>query len=187
MPPRFKFTKEEILKSALGLVSEKGIEALSARNLAERVGCSVKPIFSFFNNMDEVKAEVIAKANEIYNSYIYKYTHSESFPVYKASGMAYIAFAKEQTELFKLLFMRDRTNEEIAENREEIRDILNIIIAQTGFSEDTAYRFHLEMWIFVHGIAVMIATKYICWQYDYVSTVLSDAYLGLLEKFKKEL
>ena len=40
------------------------------------------------------------------------------YPPYKASGMAYIRFAREQRELFKLLFMRDRTNEEKAAGEE---------------------------------------------------------------------
>ena len=50
------------------------------------------------------------------------------YPPYKASGIAYIQFAKEEKELFKLLFMRDRTGEKIEENREEIRPMLNLIM-----------------------------------------------------------
>ena len=59
------------------------------------------------------------------------------YPVYKASGMAYIRFAKEERELFKLLFMRDRTGEKIAED-EEIRPIIQIIMENTGWSEQKA-------------------------------------------------
>ena len=54
MPPKPKFTKEEIVAAALELVSEKGIEALTARELGVRLGSSARPIFTAFNSMEEV-------------------------------------------------------------------------------------------------------------------------------------
>ena len=57
MPPNFKFTKEEILKSALDIIREKGMSALTARSLAAKLGCSVKPIFGLFRNMEEVQQD----------------------------------------------------------------------------------------------------------------------------------
>ena len=58
MPPKPKFSKEEIVNNALLLVSEKGVQKLTARDLAERLGSSPRPIFTIFNNMDEVLKEV---------------------------------------------------------------------------------------------------------------------------------
>ena len=62
MPPKPKFTKEEIVTAALELVSEKGIEALTARELGVRLGSSARPIFTVFNSMEEVQEEVRAAA-----------------------------------------------------------------------------------------------------------------------------
>ena len=62
MPPRPKFTREEIIEAALNIVSESGIAALTARNLADRLGCSPRPVFTVFKNMDEVLAEVTVAA-----------------------------------------------------------------------------------------------------------------------------
>lgn len=84
------------------------------------------------------------------------------YPPYKASGMAYIRFAKEEKELFKLLFMRDRSDENITENKEEISPLIDLIKQNLNISEEEAYLFHLEMWIFVHGVAAMAATSYLC-------------------------
>ena len=104
------------------------------------------------------------------------------YPPYKASGMAYIRFAREQKELFKLLFMRDRTHEGKAAG-DELEALLGLIQKSMGLSRDDAYRFHLEMWIYVHGIATMIATAYLEWDMDFISAALTDAYQGLRLRF----
>ena len=69
--------------------------------------------------MDELRLSVVEKADEICREYIKREIESKKFPDYKASGMAYIRFAKEERELFKLLYMRDRTDE-VVSNESEI-------------------------------------------------------------------
>ena len=44
MPPRAKYTREEITEIALGIVAESGAESLNARSLAEAMGTSTRPI-----------------------------------------------------------------------------------------------------------------------------------------------
>lgn len=183
MPPKFKFTREEIIKAALNITREKGISGLTARALAARLGCSVKPIFGLFANMEEVQREVMKEADRLYNSYLREDMGSGKYPVYKASGMGYIRFANEEKELFKLLFMRDRSGEKIEENREEIRPLLEIIMKNTGLCEEDAYMFHIEMWLYVHGIASMLATSYLDWDSEFVGKALTDGYVGLKYRY----
>lgn len=183
MPPKFKFTKEQIITAALDVTRKNGITGLTARGLAAELGSSAKPIFGLFQNMEEVQSEVIAAANMLYQSYIQNGMAGNKYPPYKASGIAYIQFAKEEKELFKLLFMRDRTGEKIEENREEMRPILNIIMKNLSISEDEAYFFHLELWLYVHGIATMIATNYLEWDIEFIDKALTDAYQGLKNRY----
>ena len=182
MPPKCRFTREEIIQAALDLTAEKGIGALTARGLAQRLGSSAKPIFGLFANMEEVQQEVVKAANLRYQEYLRQVMSAGRYPPYKASGMAYIRFAREQKELFKLLFMRDRTYEEKAAG-DELEALLGLIQKNMGLSRDDAYRFHLEMWIYVHGIATMIATAYLEWDMDFISAALTDAYQGLRLRF----
>ena len=186
MPPRFKFTKEEIINAALNVTRKEGMSGLTARALAAELGCSVKPIFGLFKNMQEVQQEVIKSANILYQSYLKEDMEKGTYPQYKASGMAYIRFAKNERELFKLLFMRDRSREATEENMEELTPILQIIQKNTGMSKKEAYTFHIEMWIFVHGMATMIATNYLDLDETYISKVLTDAYEGIKSRFKKD-
>ena len=132
--------------------------------------------------MEEVQQAVCTAANTLYQNALEQEMRSGSYPPYKASGMAYIRFAREQKELFKLLFMRDRTHEEKAAG-DELEALLGLIQKNMGLSRDDAYRFHLEMWIYVHGIATMIATAYLEWDMDFISAALTDAYQGLRLRF----
>ena len=183
MPPKFKFTREQIIAAALEVTRKNGLAGLTARGLAAELGSSAKPIFGLFQNMEEVQREVVSAANTLYQSYIKKGMADNKFPPYKASGIAYIQFAKEEKELFKLLFMRDRTDEKIEENREEIRPILDLIMKNLGIDENEAYFFHLELWLYVHGIATMIATNYLEWDIEFIDKALTDAYQGLKNRY----
>lgn len=185
MPPKFKFTREEIIDAALRITRKNGLSGLTARALAAELNCSVKPIFGSFENMEEVQREVYASASNLYQNYLQEDMTKGKYPPYKASGMAYIRFAKEERELFKLLFMRDRSREKPEENREEIRPLLELIQRNLGLCEEDAYLFHLEMWLYVHGIATMIATSYLDWQDEFISKVLTDAYMGLKYRYSR--
>ena len=185
MPRKFLFTREQIVDAALSLVREQGIDALTARALADTLGTSTKPIFGLFRNMEEVRNAVLCAADGIYSNHIHAEMTRGVFPPYKASGMAYIRFARDERELFRLLFMRDRSRETIdeAKSRAEIEPLVQMIAQNNGLSIEEAYRFHLEMWVFVHGIAAMIATGYLVWDDRDVSDALSDAYLGMRSRF----
>ena len=183
MPPKFKFTRDEITNAALNVTRKNGISGLTARALAAELGCSVKPIFGLFKNMEEVGQEVFIASDLLYQNYLREDMAKGKYSPYKASGMAYIRFAKEERELFKLLFMRDRSREKIEENKEEIRPLMQLIQQNLGISEDEAYLFHLEMWLYVHGIATMIATSYLDWDDEFIGRVLTDAYMGLKYRY----
>ena len=188
MPPKTKITKEEILSASLDFVREKGIEALNARELASRLNCSTQPIFSNFSSMEELDEEVLKSAEQLYLNHLSEAMKSEKYPPYKASGMAYIEFAKEERELFKCLFMRDRSGENVNKIPKWLDPVIDILQQSLGFSRDEAMLFHLENWIFVHGIAVMIATSYLSYDMDFVSKLISDMYQGLKARYaqKKE-
>lgn len=179
MPPKVKFSREEIIAAALDIVREGGMTALTARSLAARLGSSAKPVFGLFENMQEVQKEVMLAANAEYQEFLYAEMMRGIYKPYKASGMAYIAFARKEKELFKLLFMRDRSDEQGDTRDESVADIIALISRNTGLSEEEARLFHLEMWIFVHGIATMIVTNYLDWEEEHISRALTDAYEGL--------
>lgn len=186
MPRKFMFTKEEILHAALDLVREKGFSAVTARALGGKLGTSAQPDFGHFENMEDVKASIIRAADELYGRYLKEDMESGKYPPYKASGMSYIRFAREEKELFKLLFMRDRTGEDRTAERPETEMIATLVSRQVNISKEQAMLFHLEMWAYVHGIAVMVATNYYDWSEELCSQTLTDMYGGLKYKYEAQ-
>lgn len=189
MPPKAKTNRQQIIDTAFEIVRENGANALNARNLAHRIGCSTQPLFYNFSTMEELLESVIAKANEFYHSYIWQAMSEAKFPPYKASGMAYIQFAKEERNLFKLLFMRDRTNEKVDIQNANFEEIVSMLMTNYGLSHEEAQLFHLEMWSVVHGIAAMQATSFLDLDAEMISTCLTDVFEALklrLAQRKKE-
>ncbi len=184
MPRSYMFTKEQVLDAAIELTREKGFAAVSARSLGKRLGTTSRPIFSHFENMADVQKGIIAAANKLYHSFRKEEIASGRYVPYKANGMAYIRFAKEERELFKLLFMRDRSREQIKENPEEMDALIELIAKQVGIDKEAAKLFYLEMWAYTHGIASMTATGYLDWNEELSSRALTDVYEGLKQQYE---
>ena len=186
MPPKVKVSRENIVQTAVEIVRRQGAEALNARGVAAVLGCSTQPIFSNFATMEELRLAVVAEADALSNAYVLREVDSGEYPPYKASGMSYIRFAKEEKELFKLLYMRDRAGEEIPKEFVIGQPIESILHTTTGLDGETAKLFHLEMWAYVHGIATMFATGFVDLPWELVSRMLTDAYQGLRKQYGME-
>ena len=186
MPPKVKVTKEDIINAAVDIVRKSGAQAINARTIAAVLNCSTQPVFSNFATMDELRLAVVEKADIMCQAYMRREVESGAFPAYKANGMAYIRFAKEEKELFKLLYMRDRSSESIPETTEQTDKMESIVHNNTGLSGVEAKLFHLEMWAYVHGIATMFATGYLDLDWGLVSKMLTDAYQGLRKQYGME-
>lgn len=187
MPPKVKLSRQDLIDTAVDIVRKHGVQQLNARTIAAERSCSTQPIFSNFATMDELRLAVIGQAEVIHEAYIAREIASNLFPSYKASGMAYIRFAKEEPELFKLLYMRNRGGEEIPENHHLTNQMESIVHQNTGLEGDGVKLFHLEMWAYVHGIAAMFATGFLDLEWDLVSKMLTDVYQGLNKQYGKEL
>ena len=184
MPPAVRITKEDIIKTAVEIVRQDGAQAINARRIAAELNCSTQPVFSNFTGMEELRFAVVKQADDLCTEYIKKEIRQGSYPSYKASGMAYIRFAKEEKELFKLLYMRDRSTEGMDTG---FGDEMNqLVTSHTGLNGQEAQLFHLEMWAYVHGIATMFATGYLDLEWDLVSRMLTDVYQGLRKTHIKE-
>ncbi len=184
MPPKNRFTRNEIISCALDIAEEGGLEAVTARAVASRLEASSKVIFGCFESMGELQNEVVAAAYQKYLNEQTRLCESGEYPVYKASGMAYIRFARSHPKLFKILFMEISPPDE-PQKLDELNRFAGMVSHNVGIDVDDARMFHLEMWVYVHGIATMIATGYLNWEVETVSRMLTDAYMGLKERYAK--
>ncbi len=187
MPPKAKFTKEEILSAAFDIVRSKGIDALTARLLADALNSSPRPIFTVFAGMDEIVREVIFKAKALYAEYV---RHGLTcVPQFKGVGVQYILFAIEEPKLFQLLFMNERGSvpplcEVLQLIEDSFEEILASITNAYGFDRDTALRLYYHMWIYSHGIATLCATKMCSFTAEDISRMLTEVCASLIKKIK---
>lgn len=181
MAPKVKITKEDIVKAAVELIREKGQQAVNARAIATALNSSTQPIFFNFRAMADLEKAVITEAYGLYLGFIESEVQSGKYPRYKAFGMAYIRFAYEEKELFKLLFMRDRTGEDTSPAL-DFEQSVEMIMKSNGVTRDVATLMHLEMWTCVHGIATMLATSFLSLEWGLISDILTDVYQGIRER-----
>lgn len=177
MPKKASVTKEMIISVAIDIV-QKG-ESLNVRAVANKLGCSIQPVFYNFATMDELKKEIDARMVKIYDEYVENCVKNSKFPPYKAIGMAYIGFARDYPEFFKQMFMDENGNKIISSDNATFLSAIDSVCKIFGCDKQTAMRFHLEMWVFVHGFATMVATKYIEWDEESVSDMVTDVFEGV--------
>lgn len=187
MPPKAKFSREEIITAALKIARTQGIESVTARELGKELGSSARPIFTVFQNMEEVLEEVLKGARELYKKYV-EQGLSET-PAFRGVGMAYIRFAIEEEKLFRLLFMREQKPvdgiEQILMLIDESYDaILHSVEEPYHLSREDAKRIYQHLWIYSHGIAALCATGMYTFTPEEIGEQLTEIFKGLLQKAK---
>lgn len=151
-------TKKIISEGAFELLREQGTEMLTARKLASYIGCSTQPIFRVYDGMEELADEMFVKASEYYEEYCNNYERTSAVP-FVDLAICYISFAKEEPNLFRLLFMtkhsEDVTMYNLLNGKEsgfvikELRRIPNLDM-------NNAETIFMKVFIFMHGMACMV-------------------------------
>ena len=180
MPARKKIEKENIIDTCLKITRREGIDALNARKVAKALGCSTQPLFYYYENMDEIKNEVLQEISKLFNQALLKSNYDR--PAYKDIGVNYIRFASNEPEFFKIMF-QSKMNKEMFDFIDLTGSSLQIfetISKQTGLSLENAKQFHLRMWLYVNGIARLAAHQSIEFSDDEIDYLLKEQYMSLL-------
>ena len=176
MPPKAKFTKEQITKAALCVVSEKGAQALTAKELGAALGTSTTPIFTVFHSMQEVQDAVMLAAMERFEEYAHKAAHLG--PVFKQIGMQMILFAKEEPKLYQLIFMSSiseaQTFDDIYAHLGSLADeCLNVLQKDYDLSKADAKTLFEHVWIHTFGIGALCATGMCDFSHEQIAQMLT--------------
>ena len=187
MPPKAKFTKEQITKAALCVVSEKGAQALTAKELGAALGTSTTPIFTVFNSMQEVQDEVMLAAMERFEEYAHKAAHIK--PVFKQIGMQMILFAKEEPKLYQLIFMSSiseaQTFDDIYAHLGSLADeCLDVLQKDYDLSKDNAKTLFEHVWIHTFGIGALCATGMCDFSHEQIAQMLTQDFIAMMMLMK---
>lgn len=190
MPPVVRFNRESVLDAAYRLVRNKGVDGLNARAVAKELGGSTQPIFRIFANMGDMYQALIEYVSRDFQQRAEEAMEGSDAP-YIQLCITYLLYARDEPELFKLLFMRDRLREGEYNDQTHFDLVFNIIKAQTTLNGEDALHFFERTWLFIHGLATCMATKYIpSPDEDYLMNMVKESYnaairmMGLEEKLK---
>ena len=174
-----KVKKEDLLKGAIKIIRNKGIEELSARNLAKVCECSTQPIFRLFENMDDLKKTVYEDVYEIQKKYL-ESGEKHQIP-FIGIGLSYIEFAKKEKNLFKFLFMSNYSKYNNILNMsetEEGKEFVSMIEKSTGLSTVSSKQIYINTWLIIHGLASMMATTNSELSISEIESIIFDAFKG---------
>lgn len=187
MPPKVKFTREEIIAAALEMARENGIHSITARAVGKKLGVSARPIFTAFQNMEELEREVVGASKNLYNQYVQE--GLQQALGFKGVGTQYIRFATEEPKLFQFLFMSEQSVvPDIAGVLSIIdqnsKQILVSVEQQYGLNESDAQRLYQHLWIYTHGIATLCATRMCKFSGEEISKMITEVFIGQLKEIK---
>lgn len=152
-------TIQDILENAFAMTREEGFANVTARKVAARAGCSTQPIFRVYKNMEELWGEVYQKAVLFFQDYYDLFPRTGMVP-FSNLGMAYIAFAREEKNLFRLLFLSElpakKSLYEILNG--ERGNVLVEINKASAMGCANPQGMFMRMWLFIHGAACMSLT-----------------------------
>lgn len=181
MPPKPKFTKEEVARVAYRMIREEGLAALTARELGKRLGTSSSPIFTFYKNMDEVKLAARALALEEFKETISDYRSYT--PAFKRIGMMLVSCGQNQPELFKLLFMQEHPETVGFESTvKDLGDVaetcISLIQSDYSMTPQEARILFEVMWTQAFGLGAMCAMKVVSLTEEEIGRRLGMAFVS---------
>lgn len=176
MPPKPKFTKEELVQVALELAREGGLEAVVARNLGKKLNTAPSTIFTHFNAVEDIRQAIVEAARELYNGYVEE--GLRMVPPMKGFAVQYIRFAMEESNLYSILFMNKREDFKYIDfivDEGHYEKVITAAEEDFAINRGQAEFVYHNMWAYAHGIAVMSATGVCKFSLEEISQMLGMA------------
>jgi AcrR family transcriptional regulator len=103
MGHKVKFTREEIIDAAFEIAQQEGIESITIRKIAHKIGRSVAPIYVNFKNIDELNEVLIERIIGICRQFLVEENTGNPF---HDIGNASLRFAMEYSVIFRDLVLK---------------------------------------------------------------------------------
>jgi AcrR family transcriptional regulator len=164
MGPKIKFSKEQIIEVAFELACKNGMENVTLRKVAEKLGSSVAPIYVNFKDGNELLKEVSLKAQTIAIEMCSKeYTDMPFLNI----GIGTLKFARDFSMLYNsLCFIQADYLQEAIDTKVLMLEQMKKDSSLKGYTEKELAEMMLKMSIFTHGLASMASKHLLPPEYD---------------------
>lgn len=157
--PKQKITREMVVEAAFELARERGIEKVTVKSLAENLGCSVQPIYSYCESMEGLQKAVAQRAEAFMREYLRANISGDD--LFRSTGFAYIRLASEEPHIFRLFIRREREGISSLEDlyrRETSPNVAEFLSENLKISLPDAKRLHLNMLIYTMGLGTILTS-----------------------------
>ncbi|PKM86692.1 MAG: TetR/AcrR family transcriptional regulator [Firmicutes bacterium HGW-Firmicutes-12] len=156
MGPKTKFTKEQIIDAAFEIAETEGIDNITMRKIAQKMGSSVAPIYVNFKDTNELIGALVERIIGVSQQLLIEESTGNPF---HDMGSASLRFAMEYSVLFRDLVMKNNNYMKGYDEKmipaliEEMKTDPEL----EGFTVDELKTILLKMRIFQLGLSVMVA------------------------------
>jgi len=157
MARKSEFSPEDIVQAGFSLVDKMGIDQLTARNLAEELGSSTAPVYSNFNNMEELEVALIEEA---ISRLLTRTKSGSSDDPFANIGFGVLDFAWQHPRWYEALFLVKTPHTD--PGIKIMEELLKAMDSMDHFRElDITERTIVlkKMAIFTHGVATEICLR----------------------------
>ena len=154
MPPKAKVSRRDVLGAAFELVRREGMTILTARRLAEELGCSTQPVYRAFGSMDELRGAVMERAEEMGMGYLVPRDGGEQ--AFLQLGLGSLRFAQQEPQLYRLVTMSGAVLKDLQQGKPPPEFVLQQMRSQPdleGLSDEQLTRIHALLWFFSQGLS----------------------------------
>lgn len=178
MPPKEVITKKDIMKASIKIVREFGINEVNARKIAKELGCSTKPLFRQYKDMDDLKNELNSCLKDEFNSFANKGVDKNNLLI--SFSIHFALYAKEEPNIFSALFMgrhtKNKTIEAVISEPWNRRYLESAKIAVGDNNEETARVLFRDIWLYTYGLATQLVIKGVVLSEEEISTLITNIY-----------
>jgi AcrR family transcriptional regulator len=196
--------KKEILDAARELFVEKGYEATSIRNIAEKIEYSPATIYLHYKDKHEIMHALHREGFQLLISYLAPVgSIADPFDRLTAMGGKYIQFAMENPDMYNLIFVLSDPLKHVENCFEEwdegdrAFDVLHKTVVECQerghFKSFEPYGFAFMIWSTMHGLCALRISghldhvadaKKVTPDVDSLMRYTFETFVGVLEKMK---
>jgi len=157
MPRAITVRTEQILDAALDLVRREGLGALTARRVAQEVGCSTQPVYRAYGSMEQLVADVVDRAEQEMMGYLMQGADGER--PFLQMGLGNLRFARDEPQLYTAVIRHGKALRDLQRGAPPPPDVLQQMRATPPLnllSDEQLTRVNALMWFFSQGLVHLV-------------------------------
>ncbi len=186
MPPKQRFSQQEVIEAAFQVVRKKGWQGFSARTIANELNSSTRPIYDYFDSMEHIETEVVKKILAYFIDFL---RQARTGDTWLDQALGYVLFAGEEKHLFRCINDEKHTPIQKQFARQHWVTLGEELAADERFKDlpdESRHRIRAARWIMIHGLSCLISNGWIKTPTG-KDSVLSDEMDGTLVEFLKKV